>query len=104
MKKLLLLLLCVPLIFSCGESKKINELQKEIEELNDRIEKSEKKDDKHNLDKLLNLSPYQWFYTSEYIGDAKEDIGDLNMDELFEDEIDITIPEPPPPPPPPNLD
>ena len=40
MKKLLLILLCVPLMFSCGESEKdtkIQELEKKIEELEDKF-------------------------------------------------------------------
>jgi hypothetical protein len=48
MKKLLLILLCVPLMFSCGEeNKKVNELEA-IEEQDDRIDELDKNDDKKN--------------------------------------------------------
>ena len=75
MKKLLLLLLFVTFIFSCAEeNKKINELEEEIENLNDRIDELNKEDNKRNL--------YEF--------------GDLNMDDLEEEDIYIRRPEPPP--------
>ena len=43
MKKLLLLLLFVPFIFSCAdENEKVNELDEEIEDLHDKIDELDK--------------------------------------------------------------
>ena len=38
MKKLLLILLCLPLLFSCGENEKINELEERIDKIQKIIE------------------------------------------------------------------
>ena len=46
MKKLLLILLCLPMIFSCGEKEKDNEFSEKIKKLEDKIDELEKKEDK----------------------------------------------------------
>jgi len=38
MKKLLLILLCLPMIFSCGDTEKVKELEDRISELENKIE------------------------------------------------------------------
>ena len=69
MKKLLLLLLFVPFIFSCAdENEKVNELEEGIEDLHDKIDELDKKDDNQNLYELDNLE----------------------LDDLEEEEIEIT--------------
>ena len=60
MKKLLLLLLCVPLMFSCGESEKdtkIQELEKKIEELEEKFKiiTNDYNTDYHKFSKRLSV-------------------------------------------------
>ena len=47
---------------------------------------------------IISLSLSILAYESKSYDNLDEGFGDLTMDELFEDEIDITRPEPPPPP------
>ena len=47
---------------------------------------------------IISLSLSILAYESKSYDNLDAGFGDLTMDELFEDEIDITRPEPPPPP------
>ena len=77
MKKLLLLLLCVSLMFSCGEKDdKIKKLEERIDELENKKEDTENKKEVENDYKMKNkvddLKEQKDFYISEIKGDSTE--------------------------------
>ena len=77
MKKLLLLLLCVSLMFSCGEKDdKIKKLEERIDELENKKEDTENKKEVENDYKIKNkvddLKEQKDFYISEIKRDSTE--------------------------------
>ena len=81
MKKLLLILLCVPLLFSCGEKDdKIKKLEERIDELENKKEDTENKKDVENdynmknkiKNKVDDLKEQKDFYISEIKRDSTE--------------------------------
>ena len=90
MKRLLLILLCVPLMFSCAdENENVNELEEEIEGLNDRIDELDKKDDKQNINESGELKLEDLEETK------KEDVNEETKKEssvsLIDNRAEITI-------------
>ena len=96
MKKLLLILLCVPLMFSCGENKKINELEKEIKDLNDKIDKLDNLDLEDLEEEEIEIIENKNIITSEE-GKLEEVTDNINENnEIFSVKETSTVEETPP--------